>query len=50
MTRYQINKKADELCVGHAVAMLIYEHSDSVDEFVRAIEAYANGEGFVIAD
>ena len=50
MSRYSINKVADELGVSHATAMLIYESSDSVDEFLSNLEAYANGEGFTLID
>jgi len=50
MSRYAINKKADELGVSHGTAMLIYESCASVDEFVDALTAFANGEGFALID
>lgn len=50
MSRYKISKVADEYGVSHATAMLIWESSESVDDFIESIEAFANGEGFSIID
>lgn len=49
MSRYAINKKADELGVSHGVAMLIWESVDTVDEFLQALTDYAEGRGFTLA-
>ena len=50
MSKYMQNKKADEFGVSHATAALIYESCETVDEFLSALEAYANGEGFTLVD
>ena len=50
MSRYSINKKADEFGVARSTAMLIYESCETVDEFLAALEAYSKGEGFSLID
>lgn len=50
MSRYSINKLADELGVSHATAMLIWESVDTPDEFIAALTAFVNGEGFSLID
>lgn len=50
MSRYKINKVADEYGVSHATATLIWESSESIEDFIESIEAYANGEGFTLID
>ena len=50
MSRYSINKAADERGISHATAMLIFECSESVDDFIAALDAYADGDGFVLID
>lgn len=49
MSRYMINKAADERNVSHGVAMLIWESVDTVDEFLAALDDYAEGRGFTLA-
>ena len=49
MSRYAINKAADERNVSHGVAMLIWESVDTVDEFLAALDDYAEGRGFTLA-
>lgn len=49
MSRYAINKVADELGVSHSTAMLIWDATQNPDEFRAAIEDYAAGRGFVLA-
>lgn len=50
MSRYSINKLADEFGVAHSTAMLIAETCEDRGEFIEALEAFANGEGFVLID
>jgi len=49
MSRYAINKAADERGVSHGVAMLIWDSVDTVDEFLAALDDYAEGRGFTLA-
>lgn len=49
MSRYAINKAADERGINHSTAMLIWDSVDSVDEFLAALDDYAEGRGFTLA-
>lgn len=49
MSRYAINKAADERGISHSTAMLIWDSVDSVDEFLEALDDYAEGRGFTLA-
>ena len=49
MSRYAINKTADELGIAHGTAMLIWDATGTRDEFIAAMEDYAAGRGFVLA-
>jgi len=49
MSRYMINKAADERGVSHGTAMLIWESCESIDEFLAALDDYAEGRGFTLA-
>ena len=50
MSRYSINKAADERGIAHGTAMLIWESVDSPAEFIAALDAYAAGEGSPLVD
>lgn len=50
MSRYRIYKIADEYGIAHSTAMLIWESSESVDDFIKSIEAFVSGEGFIVID
>lgn len=50
MTRYSINKAADERGVSRSTAMLIWELVDDSDEFLAALDDVAAGRGFVLID
>ena len=50
MSKYMQNKYADSYGVAHSTAALIYESSETVEEFLSALEAYAAGEGFTLID
>ncbi len=49
MSKYAINKVADERGIARSTAMLIWEATQDVAEFIAAIEDYAAGRGFVLA-
>lgn len=50
MSRYAINKAADERGISHATAMLVWEYTDDRDEFLAALDQIAAGRGFCIID
>ena len=50
MSRYSINKAADERGIAHSTAMLIWEATQDPDEFISALDDYANGYGFSLID
>lgn len=51
MSRYSINKLADEFGVSHSTAMLLWECcNDDKAEFLAALRDVAEGRGFVLID
>ena len=50
MSRYAINKLADEFGVAHSTAALLWECCDDRDEFVAALSEVAAGRGFALID
>ena len=50
MSRYSINKLADERGVSHRTALLIWECCNDRDEFIAALDDVAAGRGFVLID
>ena len=50
MSRYAINKAADELGISHQTALLVWEFVDSKEEFLAALDDLAAGRGFVFID
>ena len=50
MSRYSINKSADERGISHSTAMLIWEYTNDPAEFIAALDDVAAGRGFSIID
>lgn len=50
ITRYFINKTADERGVSRSTALLIAERCETRDEFVAMLDDFGNGYGFAIID
>lgn len=50
LSTYRINKVADEHGIAHGTAMLIWESSETLDDFLVSIEDFAAGKGFTIID
>lgn len=50
MSRYAINKAADERGVEHSTALLIWECCSDRDEFIIKLDAVARGHGFTLID
>ena len=48
MSRYSINKAADERGISHSTAMLVWEYTNDHDEFIAALDEIAAGRGFSI--
>ena len=50
MSRYAINKLADEFGVAHSTAMLLWECCNDKAEFLAALRDVAEGRGFALID
>lgn len=50
MSRYSIYKAADERGIAHATALLIWDATGNPDDFICALDAYADGYGFILCD
>lgn len=50
LTRYFVNKAADERGVARSTAQLIAELCSTKDDFVAMLDEFGNGYGFAIID